>query len=355
MKIILFCLLLGCINAIAEPLKPSFDMKEYEEMLRIGSTFHSKAIDSIYRCPEPEHHTYLYKSPIVGFDNAWELWKSDNGVIVISLRASVPTGLSWGANFHAAMIPAKGTCTLGKTINYNFASLPEATVHAGWAVGTLALQDDVFHKIDSCLAAGHRDFILTGHSQGGAICYLMTSLVWQARDNGRFPADMRIKSYCSAAPKPGNDQFALYYEHLTAGGWSFNVVNPDDWVPQFPLSIQSFDDVVPTSPFSQIDQLIDKLGTKGGWKIKYLVNSIQKPTKKAQKNWTKYLGTTMGEMLAEQVTDYKLPEFVECANFQRCGTTIVLMTNEEYYAKHPHAANDAFEHHMYKAYYDLIK
>jgi hypothetical protein len=54
---------------------------------------------------------------------------------------------------------------------------------------------------------------------------------------GKIPKDIRFKTYCSAAPKPGNLYFSYDYEADNQIGWSFTVVNGADWVPELPVSI----------------------------------------------------------------------------------------------------------------------
>ena len=36
-----------------------------------------------------------------------------------------------------------------------------------------------------------------------------------------------------------------------------------------------------------------------------------------------------------------------------CGITYVLMPDADYHSRHPYVAQDAFEHHMFGAYYEL--
>ncbi len=58
------------------------------------------------------------------------------------------------------------------------------------------------------MKAGIRNFYLLGHSQGAAINFLVTAHLRHLQKTGRIPADVRFKSYRSAAPKPGNLYFA---------------------------------------------------------------------------------------------------------------------------------------------------
>ncbi|HPN72156.1 MAG TPA: hypothetical protein PLZ32_21680, partial [Saprospiraceae bacterium] len=75
-------------------------------------------------------------------------------------------------------------------------------------------------KIDSLYKTGTKEFLIMGHSQGGAIAYLMTSYLYNLQQLGQLPIDIKFKTYCSAAPKPGNLYYAYEYEAMTQGGWA---------------------------------------------------------------------------------------------------------------------------------------
>ena len=340
--------------AVSQVLQPGFDAEEYRECLRITSHMHidEGKIDSIYMSAEPRHSTRLYYSPTTGFDNEWELWRDDTRKVVhIVLRATVTTMKSWGSNFNAGLVPAHGVTEVGKRREYCLSNDSSAMVHGGWVAGLMTMVEDIDEKLDSCLKAGCRDFIICGHSQGGGLSYLTTARLRIKQQEGKIPSDVRFKTYCSAAPKPGDYAFALSYEHLTQGGWSYTVVNADDWVPELPLSVQRPTDMRPTNPFANIDELLKSSGPMTRLKLKFLYNRLYKPTDKAVRNIEKYLGTTVGEMMEGQVPEYKQPaEYSDCANYARTGPFIILMPDEGYHQIHPHVAKDAFEHHMYKAY-----
>lgn len=341
--------------ATARDLQPGFDITEYRECVRIASHFEKSDLDSIYFAPEPERWQRVYSAPVTGFDNNWELWDTGDTVAVVSLRGSVITAKSWISNFHAGMIPAKGTYHLGTDIDYDLSDDEHACVHAGWVGGLLSMTPDILHKLDSCYQSGYRNVILTGHSQGGGICYLLTAFLYRQQQLGNIPADIRFKTYCSAGPKPGDYAFACYYEHLTRGGWAFNVINAEDWVPEVPLSVQKLDDFRETNPFTRVDTLLEQFGVTGmnKFKVNYLFNKLNKPLTKSEEMLRKYLGQTLGEMLAEEESTYTVGALSECANYQRVGVIVVLRPDEQYYKDHPRYAADVFEHHMYKSYADL--
>lgn len=353
--ILTLCAALVAAIATARDLQPGFDIVEYRECVRIASHFEKSDLDSIYFAPEPERWTRVYSAPVTGFDNNWELWDTGDSIAVVSLRGSVITAKSWISNFHAGMIPATGTYHLGQDIDYSLCDDPRASVHAGWVGGLLSMTPDILHKLDSCYQSGIRNVILTGHSQGGGICYLLTAFLYRQQLAGRLPADLRFKTYCSAGPKPGDYAFACYYEYLTRGGWAFNVVNYEDWVPEVPLSVQKLNDFRDTNPFTRVDTLLEQFGVKGmdKFKVNFLFNKLDKPLTKSEEMLRKYLGQTLGEMLAAEENSYTVGTLAECANYQRVGQIVILYPDEQYYKDHPRYAADIFEHHMYKSYSDL--
>ncbi|MDO4461210.1 MAG: lipase family protein [Bacteroidia bacterium] len=357
MRIILFSILALLSGvSISAQLVSGFQKEEYLECLRIASHFKNGMIEDKYKCETPKEYERIYESPTMGFDNKWELWENkEKKIFLVSLRGSVPTQVSWFANFHAGLLPAQGKYHLVEDYDYKLCEDGKALVHAGWLGSVLSLSKDIEAKIDSCYKAGMRDCILTGHSQGGAICALLTAYLLQKQKDGLIAADIRFKTYCSAAPKPGDYRFAMQYDRMTRGGWAFNVVNADDWVPETPLSVQTPDDFNETSPFRRVDDMVKAADMKGmdKLKIKMLIRLLKTPTRKSEKRLTKYLGYTMADMLSDLGVDYGKPALVHCANFQRAGVTIVLMPDEQYHQAHKYYADDIFEHHMFVAYMDL--
>ncbi|HEY1056151.1 MAG TPA: lipase family protein, partial [Emticicia sp.] len=161
-------------------LKPGFDKAEYIETLKINQKVHialNKWADSS-SMPEPQDHRFLYRSPVVAFDNLWDLWvHKTKPVAIIAVQGSIPTQASFLANLYAAMIPAKGELQLDKNFkfSYKLSNNPNSAVHVGWFVAMAYLSKSIEHKIDSCYKAGIKDFILTGHSQGGGITFLLNA------------------------------------------------------------------------------------------------------------------------------------------------------------------------------------
>lgn len=335
-------------------LEPGFDKSEYTETLRMASAF---AYDDYTRSTQiegPQDFNHLYRSSVIGLENMWDLWLSADSVAAISIRGSVSVPLSWMANYYAGMIPAQGSINIKHPVDYKVADNTRAAVHAGWLTASLYLSEDILPRIDSLYGCGVRQIIIAGHSQGGAISYLLTALFYQKQKSGALPSDIRFKTYCSAAPKPGNLQFAYEYEEMTRGGWAFNVVSSIDWVPETPLSVQTINDFVPNNPFDEAKKMIKE--KKGVERLKYTVlyQQITRPTKRSERRLNKYLGQTVGGMIEAQVSGFQQPQYAATACYMRAGEFVVLMPDDEYYLRFPAIDDDKFIHHMFNAYKLLI-
>ena len=98
-------------HAQSQVLKPGFDKAEYIETLKINQKTHialEKWAD-IKSVPDPQEFKFEYRSPVVAFDNIWDLWKhKTKPVALIAVQGSIQTSASFLANLYAAMIPAKG-------------------------------------------------------------------------------------------------------------------------------------------------------------------------------------------------------------------------------------------------------
>lgn len=358
MKKLRFCLAtIFCawsIFASAQSLKPGFDAAEYKNMMHLSAQFGDSAYAAEF--PVPKNYKLLYRSAVVGLDNMWELYLSDQNIAVINLRGTTANGESWLENFYAAMVPAQGTLQLAKnrTFTYNLAPHQQAAVHIGWLVGMAFLADDVQPKIDSLSQSGITNFMIVGHSQGGAIAYLLTAHLYQLRAAGKMPANTIFKTYCSAAPKPGNEYFAFHYEYLTQMGWAYNVVNAADWVPQAPFTVQTLDDFNETNPFKNADAIIKKQKFPTNIVLKHVYKKLDKPARKTQKNYEKYLGKMASKMVAKNLEGFVAPSYFSSSNYVRTGNTILLQPDAAYFLKFPESDTKIFTHHFHGAYLYLI-
>lgn len=344
-----------CNTVKAAVLRPGFDKAEYLELLRVCARHGDSAY--IKTIAAPEHSSFLYRSPVMGLENRWDLWMRDDRVAILSIRGTTASMVSWLANFYAATVPATGSLCLSKTdvFSYRLADNPRAAVHVGWLLATAYLSRDIMPRLDSLYREGIRDVIVMGHSQGGAIAYLLTAYLYQLQKQGQLPGDVRLKTYCSASPKPGNLYFAYDYEAMTQGGWAYNVVNTADWVPETPLSVQTLDDFNKTNLFAVAPDLIRKQKWPMNWIAKYAFNRLDKPSRKLQRRYERYLGNMVSKQVVKQLSNFRTPCYYPSSDYTRAGNTIVLYADAAYYQLYPDSRENVFIHHFFAPYIYLAE
>jgi hypothetical protein len=352
-----FCLCLCFGLKVMAQLLPGFSPEEYRDFLGItaGSVKDTSFTKGI---PQNPRFKRIYESPLVGLENKWYLWIEEGKKTAwITIRGTANNPTSWLANFYAAMIPATGKLKIRSDyeFDYAFSDHPKAAVHVGWTLSTGALSETLIPKMDSLYQSGYRDFMISGHSQGGAIAYLMTSHLYKVRKEGRWGEQIRIKTYASAAPKPGNLFFAYHYEFITQGGWAFNVVNAADWVPEVPFSVQTVNDFNQTNPFSDATGFIKNQKFPQKLVFRKVYNQLNKPTRKARKNFERYLGKFAGKQVLKTLPEFQFPEYFPSNHFTRAGNFIILQPNEAYRNLFPDSADKVFQHHMIRPYYFLLQ
>lgn len=349
-KILFLLALLQTQLTIFCQLLPGFDKEEYKALMKVSAQFGDSAYAA--QTPPPTGYQRIYRSPVMGLDNRWDLWKTNNGIPIISIRGTTAKEISWTANFYAAMVPAAGEMQLSATekFQYRLAESPTAAVHVGWLTCLGFLSKDMLPKIDSCYKAGNRSLYIIGHSQGGAIAYLLNAYLLQLQKQNVLPADLRIKTYCSAAPKPGNLDFAFEYEAMTQSGWAFNVVNAADWVPQTPFSVQTIDDYAAINPFGNAKSFIKKQGWPKRWALNYAYGRMTKPSRKARKNYQKFLGSFVSKSVKKYLPGFEPPAYFKSNDYVRTGATIVLLPTAAYYQQFQQDKSKIFVNHYHKPY-----
>ncbi|WP_417609147.1 META domain-containing protein [Owenweeksia hongkongensis] len=348
---------LFAFSANSQILKPGFDREEYMELMLISA---QTTADSEYseNFIKPENYNIMFRSEPTAMDNLWDLWVHNEGnSAVISVRGTTPKAESWLLNFYAAMVPAQGQIKWGedKIFDYQLADDQRAAVHIGWLIGTATLSDDILQKVDYLYKEGVKNFFIIGHSQGGGIAYLLTSHFLSLQKQGKLANDIQFKTYCSAAPKPGNLYYAYEYEAKTQNGWAFNVVNAADWVPEVPITIQTLDDFNETNPFIHADEIISKQKLTTKIVLKHVYKKLNKPTRKAQKNYQRYLGDEAHKMVMEKMDALVVPDYLPSSNYVRTGIQIVLQPNNAYFQAFPFDSTAIFTHHVHKPYLYLAE
>ncbi|MDE3237295.1 MAG: lipase family protein [Bacteroidota bacterium] len=340
-------------------LHPGFSGKEYLELLSIFSRHN----DTLYHgdsTPPPVVYDRIYRSPEVGLKNQWSLWiRKDKKLAVINLRGTVAATPSWLENFYADMIPATGSLQLNDTtvFQYQLAADPKAMVHAGWAIGLAHLAPTIVQKIkETYAAAGIREFIIMGHSQGGALAFLTRSYLYYLTQKGGLPADITYKTYCSAAPKPGNLYYAYDFDFITRNGWAFTVVNAKDWVPETPFSVQQITDFNTINPFVNIKPVLRKQKWLVRWYLSGVYNKMSRRAGRSARTFEKYLGSSMYKQVKKYLPQLRQPQYEQGANYMRAGVPVVLEPDEFYLQRYPDTnPGRLFIHHGLYPYYYLVK
>ncbi len=343
----------------AQSIQQGFDPNEYAEFLRITARQRGPIPDTLY--PKPLKYDLIYNSPSLGLDNGWQLWVSKDEIshksAVLSLRATTSKQSSWLENLYAATIKAKGKITISKDFDFSYklAEHPQASIHVGWLIGLGYLQKDIQPKLDSCYQAGIKDFYIFGHSQGGAISFLLTSYYHYLQKEGKIPSDIRFKTYCSAAPKPGNLFYAYDYESFTQNGWAYNVINSEDWVPETPVSVQSTKDFSSSNPFKYLKEGTEDLPWLKRWVVRGKFNGMNRKMEKAQKKFTKIMGNQIQGLVRGYLEELEKDIVYDRINYQRCGNTISLVAEETYFSYFPENNPDVFRNHMMDAYQIVLE
>ncbi|MGN6417821.1 MAG: lipase family protein [Pseudobacter sp.] len=342
---------------IAQDLKPGFDADEYLEMLRVTA----RQVDSpgSVTFPAPEQFTMEYRSVAGPMDNRWELWANSNkSIIVISVRGTTRKPISWVQNFYSAMIPAEGSLQLNDstTFQYKLAADAKATVHVGWTIGLGTMAPGIIEKIKEYNSKYQsKQVIVTGHSQGGAVALLLRSYLHYEMEAGRLPGNLVLKSYNGAAPKPGNLYYAYDYDYITRSGWGFTVVNALDWVPETPFSLQTLRDFNNLNPFTDMDKALKKQSWLVRLYLKRVYGRMNRKSNKAQRVFTKYLGTTISKQVKQAMPQLRIPEYQPNMNFTRAGVPIVLQPDTDYLKQYPDSGDRVFIHHGLMPYYLLTQ
>ena len=333
-------------------MQPGFNGKEYLDMLSISfQRFDSSIINP--RVPPPAGYTIAYQSPETGLKNRWNMWyRNDHKVAVISLRGTIGALASWLENFYAAMIPAAGSLQLNDStvFNYQLAADAKASVHVGWVVGLGSFAPDIVSHIKQAYNEGIHEFIITGHSQGGALALLTRSYLYYLVQNGQLPADIVCKTYGSAAPKTGNTYYAYDLDFITRGGWAFTIVNAADWVPETPFSVQQVSDFNALNPFTNIDAGLKSQPWLVRMVLKHKFNKMKRSLHKSQRLQTKNLGGLVYKQVRKFLPQLKEPVYVAENNYQRAGVPIILQPDAAYYKLYPDSTTNIFQHHAYSAY-----
>ena len=333
-------------------LRPGFDGKEYLGLLSYA--YHGRpAPDTAGAGMVSERYSLAYRSAEVGMRNRWDLWlRDDQQVAVISIRGTINDRLSWLENFYAAMVPATGSVQLSDSVkfDYRLSMDDKATVHVGWLLGLAYLAPTIVEQVRRVYARGIHAIVIFGHSQGGALAFLTRSYLYYLQQQGQLPQDIVFKTYCSAAPKPGNLFYAYDFDFITRGGWAFTVVNAADWVPETPFSVGTLADLNPVNPFTNVDKAFQKQAFFVRLYIEGKYNKLRRSTKKAQEAMQEILGGMVFKAIKGSLPGLREPVYSGSSDYQRAGVPIVMEPDPTYYQLFPNDPGKIFVHHSFEAY-----
>lgn len=265
-KLFAYIILTSYSHDLYAQLVPGFNKEECRDMIALCCSFTFLNFYNDDSQIIPEGYVKIYNSEAIAMDNMYQVYRK-NDMAVICFRGSTSKKISWLANFHVAMLPAKGRITgdLGE-INYCFSKAADATVHGGYAMAIAYMESDLKEQILKLYYQGVRDVIITGHSQGGALANLMMALL-DHHINDSLSEKVRYKTYSFAAPMVGNGIFVEdYNKRFCAKGLSYNIENTDDFVPGLPVKLYDDEDIATI--------VIDSFGSDDQFSFDELIQGI---------------------------------------------------------------------------------
>jgi hypothetical protein len=350
----LFLFFVASFNiSLAGSLKPGFNPQEYADLLALNF-FRVEKPASELPIEMPKDYTKAFQSNEMGLSFQWDCWVRNDSVGVISLRGTVAKTDSWLANFFSAMVPAIGSLELSPTrkFDYQLAADSQATVHVGWLLGVAYLSPSVDSMINVKHKEGVREWIVMGHSQGGALAFLMRSYLQYDKN---IPKDIQFKTYCSAAPKPGNLFYAYDFDGFSGENWSYRVVNTADWVPEGGISAQRTTDFNKVNPFVNLKPMLKSQKLAVRLYGNHVYSKMSKAANKNEKTLRKFLGKKMSIQVKKFLPELKIPEFSHSMNYMTAATPIILQPNEVYYQEYKNTSDNIFVHHMFNQYIAVLK
>ncbi|HMS33745.1 MAG TPA: lipase family protein [Ignavibacteria bacterium] len=342
-----------------DKLKPGFDPSEYRQLLEISHRQSDTPWTSAnVSLPYPEGCKLVFRSDSAGLDNRWDLWTREDSIGIISIRGTTLSANSWAEDFYSSMVPAKGSIIVSNknVFIYKLAESEKASVHTGWLLGLAFLSESITEKINEYHSKGIKDFLIMGHSQGGAIAYLLTSYLHYL-DKGRIPDDVKFKTYCSAPPKPGNLFYSYDFDFISRGGWALRVSNTEDWVPQCPLSVQTVKDFSKVNPYSEKDSLVVKMNFIEKIIFDYIVGRLNSNLNDCKDLLNEYFGKMIYDhSIKKYLPDFPEPIYTGDFYFYPCGVPVVLMKQNGYdeFINTETKIPELFKNHMIPAYFFLL-
>ncbi len=340
---------------------PGFDPAVAKGLIAIDAKLNGLPVDGLPDPPLPSAFGWgddpIFDSGDLGpFDNRWQLWRNQQGQLVVAIRGTVTTAGSIIEDLLALMIPASGSIGFdGFEVDYKFADDQQAGVHLGFALGAFIVLLDGLKGIAAKLIAQGRgkEVFITGHSQGASVATLVRSFLEYNLD-----LDNSYRTYVFAQAKPGNDHYGYDFEGLSANNSTgFRIYNTLDWVPQAPFTLEWLTDLNEPNP---IDLLREKVDKAENLLAEGLEEAAGRTADKQIEKWQPEIDH-LGEVLQGQSTlkartaktkGVQLPKLLKTLNYYSCGSPISLAGST---TDPPPVAGDTFWQHHAGQYYLLLE
>lgn len=300
-------------------LSPGFDAGEALDMIQISNSF---TFIELYNSDAeilPDGYEKTYTSGVFGMDNKFQIYTSDKGYAVINVRGSTDKKISWMENLYSSMIPSEGEIQVKEQqIHYKFAEDTAAHVHAGYALGIAYMQQDLLFHINYLNSQGVYNIMLTGHSQGGALCQLLMSYLYHLPEE-KLSQKNNFKVYSFAAPRVGNGAFVADYDQVhTAAEMSHLIINPADAVPSLPLAYRD-------GPLITQEEIMSLFNKNQSLDIKSMVyNGFLNAFEKGIGNVNTWFSKRIGMQISKDLGSYSIPPYTDDINYGQIGNLIQL-------------------------------
>jgi hypothetical protein len=335
------------------------------QSLTFGAGFNlAEASDLLYMCdqvypqplgvPQPPGFTQrwgstpIFKPPFAFLSQFWELWQNNSvpSTYAIIVRGTVLTFASVLEDLLSFLVPATDSFTVGGiTVSYKFAADVKASVHAGFALGTLLLLNTPLVGIlaQLKLLPPQSNIYIAGHSQGAGAAVLLASYLNYAAPD--LQTMYSLKTYAFAQPKPGNDHYETDFGDLFCNtGLAFRLTNSLDFIPQLPFTWESPTDLNIKFPLRSQTGVESFLTTLNAGRSE-AVRSIFEASKARLRDTALAIARTQNPLVADR--QFTIPH-VDSLYFVNAATEIALIGT-------PCQCDDRLFQHHTTTYYTLMQ
>jgi hypothetical protein len=317
MKIKLFISFVLVSIQITAQLQPGFNPREAKELSAICNSFTYIELYGNDKNIIPSNYVKVYTSPDYGMDNKFQVYLK-NGVGIINFRGSTDKKESWLENMYSAMIPVEDVIQIkDKRFDYKVGIDSSGAVHAGYVLAISYLADDVLQQMKALNQKGIYNFIITGHSKGGAIAQMMRAYL-EYLPTQKVSKKNIYKVYAFANPMIGNFEFCNEYNRkFSQTQMSFLLHNPADMVPQMPMT---YNDSTYWSSNVQA-----ALFDKENFSMKQmLMDGAMQTFEHPLKRTSNFLGRNLNKQIGKELGEVIMPKYKNDINYAHTSKPIML-------------------------------